>query len=108
MCSKKAIGNAFQNIRRGGKKFAEMDIDLYAVLSDEESHRMAINIEKRHVIGHNLGVADEQYVALTQVEQPGETVHLVGEEIGLFADACLRVITTLEVALLAEATTGGR
>ena len=108
LCSKKAIGNAFQNIRRGGKKFAEMDIDLYAVLSDEESHRMAINIEKRHVIGHNLGVADEQYVALTQVEQPGETVHLVGEEIGLFADACLRVITALEVALLPEATTGGR
>ena len=108
LCSKKAIGNAFQNIRRGGKKFAEMDIDLYAVLSDEESHRMAINIEKRHVIGHNLGVADEQHVALTQVEQPGETVHLVGEEIGLFADACLRVITALEVALLPEATTGGR
>ena len=60
------------------------------------------------VIGHNLGVADEHYVALTQVEQPGETVHLVGEEIGLFADACLRVITGLEVALLPEATTGGR
>ena len=108
LCSKKAIGTAFQNIKKGGKKFTEMDIDLYAVLSDEESHRMAINIEKRHVIGHNLGVADEQYVALTQVEQPGETVHLVSEETGRFADACLRVITALEVALLPEATTGAR
>lgn len=106
LCSKKAIGTAFQNIKRGREKFAPLDIDLYAALSEEESNRMAINIEKRHVIGHNLGVADEHYVALTQVEQPGETVHLVGEEIGLFADACLRVITALEVALLPEATSG--
>ena len=108
LCSKRAVGTAFQSIKRGSTKFAEIEIDLYAVLSDEESHRMAINIEKRHVIGHNLGVADEQYVALTQDEQPGETVHLVGEEVGRFADACLRVITALEVALLPEATAGGR
>ncbi|MCY3820112.1 MAG: hypothetical protein OXH52_12235 [Gammaproteobacteria bacterium] len=108
LCSKKAVGTAFQSIKRGGKKFAEIGIDPYAVLSQEESDRMAINIEKRHVIGHNLAVADEQYVALTQVEQPGETVHLVAEEIGRFADTCLRVITTLEGALLPTTTTGGR
>ena len=49
-------------------------------------------------------VADEHYVALTQADQPGETVHLIGEEIRRFADTCLAVIAGLETALLPNAT----
>ena len=100
LCGKKAIGNAFQNIRRGREKFAPLGIDPFAALADEELARLGLNIEKRHVIGHNLGIADEQYVALTQADQPGETVRLIGDEIGRFADTCLAVIAGLETALL--------
>ncbi len=63
---------------------------------------MALNFEKRHVIGHNLGIADERYVALTQEDQLGTTIRLIGEEIGGFADSCLTVITGLETALLPD------
>ena len=66
---------------------------------------MVLNIEKRHVIGHNLGIADEHYVALTQTDQPGETVNLIAEDIGRFADSCLVVIAGLEDALLPNAGT---
>jgi hypothetical protein len=66
----------------------------------EDTDLLRLNIQKRHVIGHNLGVADEHYVELTQAEQPGETVALIGEETGRFAQLCLRVVTALETRLL--------
>ena len=103
LCGKKAIGNAFQNIGRGREKYVPLKIDPFAVLSEEALAHMALNIEKRHVIGHNLGIADEHYVALTQTDQPGETVRVIGEDIGRFADSCLAVITELEHALLPNA-----
>ena len=58
--SAKAIGNVFQNIDRGRKQFAFLSIDPYAGLSDEEIAVLRLNIEKRHVVGHNLGIADEK------------------------------------------------
>ena len=48
----------------------------------------------------NLGIADEHYTELTQEEQPGETVQLLGEEITRFAQTCAKVIATLEDSLL--------
>ena len=103
MCAKRAIGNAFQNIRRAREKFVQLGIDVFAVLSDEGLSVMALNIEKRHVIGHNLGIADEPYIALAQADELGQTIPLIGEEIGRFADSCLAVIERLEVALLPNA-----
>lgn len=100
LCGKKAIGNAFQNIKRGRRKFVEVGVDPYAALSSADLELLALNIEKRHVIGHNLGIADEHYVELTQTEQPGETVRLIGEEVGRFADICQLVVEHLEAALL--------
>lgn len=103
LCAKKAIGNAFQNIGRARERFAPLAIDPFAVLSDEELALLARNIEKRHVIGHNLGIADDHYVELTQAEQLGETVRLIGDEIGRFADICLAVVLALENGLLPDA-----
>jgi len=102
LCRKKAIGNAFQSVARGREKFALLRINPFEVLSDQERVRVTLNFEKRHVIGHNLGIADEHYVALTQKDQLGATVQLIGKEIGGFADSCLTVINQLEVALLPE------
>jgi len=69
---------------------------------------LALNIEKRHVIGYNLGIADERYVERTQAQQPGETVRLIGDDIGRFADICLSVVPELENGLLpgAQVTRG--
>lgn len=106
LCTKKAIGTSFQSVVRGREKFALLRIDPLAVLSNQELALVTLNFEKRHVIGHNLGIADEHYVALTQEDQLGETVPLLVEEIGGFADSCLKIITGLEAALLPDSDPG--
>ena len=60
---------------------------------------LRINIEKRHVVGHNLSMADETYSESTQFEQPGRTVHLLSDEISSFASICSSVVIGLEVNL---------
>jgi hypothetical protein len=84
-----AIGTAFQNIDRASReKFSILSIDPFAGLSEKEIELLRTNIEKRHALGHNLGIADEHYAALTGADQPVETVELIGEEIQRFADTC--------------------
>jgi hypothetical protein len=103
LCAKKEIGNSFQNIDRARAKFAVLGLDPFAGLAAENLDLLRINIQKRHVIGHNLGVADEHYAELTQTEQPGETVTLLGEEINRFADICSTVAISLEDRLVPSA-----
>ena len=45
----KAVGNAFQNIARGQKRFAEFNFDPYGSLSPEALAVLTLNIQKRHV-----------------------------------------------------------
>jgi hypothetical protein len=103
LCSTKSISNAFQNIERAKEKFSILAIDPFAGLSPEDMSVLRVNIEKRHVIGHNLGIADERYAELTQAEQPGKTVKIIGEEVNRFGKLCLDTITRLEVHLLPAA-----
>lgn len=103
LCAKKEVGNAFQNIDRAREKFAALGLDPFVVLTAEDMNLLRINIQKHYVIGHNLGVADEHYAELTQTEQPGKTVALIGEETGRFMQLCLRVGAELEAHLLPPA-----
>jgi hypothetical protein len=100
LCNKKAIGNAFQNLDRARERFAHINHDPFEQLDDDDIAILTLNIQKRHVIGHNLGIADEHYNELTQQEQPGETVGLLGDEINRFATICATVIDHLEDRLL--------
>lgn len=106
LCGKKAIGNAFQNTERTREKFGRLGIDPFMALSADNLACLEMNIQKRHVIGHNLAIADETYAALTQAEQPGETVALIGDEVTRFADICLTVITDMEEHLLLSSEEG--
>lgn len=100
LCAKKEIGNAFQNIDRARSKFAPLGIDPFADLPAADLELLRVNIQKRHVIGHNLGLADEHYAELTQTEQPGETVSLIGDETRRFGAICLHIVSDLESTLL--------
>lgn len=100
LISKQSIGNAFQNLDRALEKFAQVGIEPFAHLEAQEREFLRLNIQKRHVIGHNLGIADEHYAELTQSEQPGETVRVIGDEVARFATICLSVVTKLEDSLL--------
>jgi hypothetical protein len=102
LCNKRTIGNAFQNLERTKERFVALSLDPFRTLTPDEHDFLIVNIQKRHVIGHNLGIADEHYNELTQAEQPGETVRLLGEEIGRFATICTKVIANIENALLPQ------
>ncbi|MDE0658565.1 MAG: hypothetical protein OXI79_02835 [Gammaproteobacteria bacterium] len=100
LCAKQVIGAAFQNVDRASALYEHLGIEPFSVLSPTDLEYLKLNIQKRHVLGHNLGVADEYYAEITQDEKPGETVRILGDEIRAFADLCLRVVTQLEKQLL--------
>lgn len=100
LCAGKAIKNAFQNVDRAREKFLVLGIDPFNDLPTEALEFVKLNVHKRHVIGHNLGVADEHYAEIARGQEPGKTVVLLGEEIIRFADLCGDVVNTLETYLL--------
>ena len=68
LCSKKAIGNSFQNIERGRKQLELLSIDPFVGLGDKDLDTLRRSIERRHVVGHNLSMADEAYVRAEETE----------------------------------------
>ena len=96
LCSKKAVGNRFQNIQRGRDLYAKFGFDPYASLTEDDLKFLGVNIEKRHVLGHSLGMIDDSYADLTQDGRPGETVPLLADDISRFASICESVIVWLE------------
>ena len=104
LTGKKAVGNAFQNVEHGKEVFAKIGINPFDRLSQDEIDHIRLNIQKRHVLGHNLGMADEHYAHFAEDHEPGETVTLIGEDIRRFADQCLKVVERLEDYLLPNAT----
>lgn len=88
--------NAFQNVEHGQKRFAELDFDPFATLGKAELKMLALNIQKRHVIGHNLGVVDAKFTEHAADARLGETVHLVGEDIRQFAELADQVVKRLD------------
>src|SRR5690606_20102462 len=91
--------NDFQNIDIARRRFAEFDLDPFDCLDETELETLRLNIQKRHIIGHNLGVVDEKFAAHANDARIGETVHLMGEDIRVFADLCQRVVDRLDAWL---------
>lgn len=92
----KPVSNAFQNIERRKKRYSEFAFDPYATLSPEELAVLTVNIQKRHVIGHNLGVADAAFAEHAADARLGETVPLVGDGILQFAEIAQMVVNGLD------------
>lgn len=99
----KSVGNAFQNIARGQGRFAEFGFDPYGSLSADALAVLTLNIQKRHVIGHNLSVADAAFAEHAAEARLGETVPLVGKDILRFADICKMTVDYVD-AWLANGT----
>lgn len=60
---------------------------------------MRLNIQKRHIIGHNLGVVDEKFASHADDAKVGETVEIVGEDIRVFAAICQKITDALDAWL---------
>ena len=90
---KRAIGNAFQNIKKAHKRYAALGIDLFAGRTGDEMALLERNIQKRHVIGHNLGLVDEAYADQVGESGFGHSVELTPTEVTSFAEACAAVVS---------------
>lgn len=100
LVGKKAIGNAFQNIERGSKLFNILGLNLYKDLLESDIEFLKLNIDKRHVVGHNLSIADEAYSTTADKEDPGTTVTLLSDEMNKFGQICFSIVKGLEVELI--------
>lgn len=105
----KPVKNDFQNVDRGRDRFAAFSFDPYDGLEDKEVAVLRLNIQKRHIIGHNLGVVDAQFAQQATDAKIGETVHLIGADIVEFASIAQKVIDRLDewVGSLPTATGAG-
>lgn len=100
----KPVGNDFQNIEKAQKRFAQLGLDPFDHLTSDEGAALALNIQKRHVIGHNLGVIDPKFAVHAQEAKVGETVRLVAGDIREFAAICQKVIDRLDSWLVGIAS----
>jgi hypothetical protein len=92
----KPVGNDFQNVERAQRRFAELGIDPYTCLESDALDALKLNIQKRHIIGHNLGVMDEKFATHSGEGRIGETVRLVASDVIAFAESCQRVVNVLD------------
>ena len=97
LTSARSVGNALQNIGRAREKFGKLQIDPFETLDEDDFQYLRLNIEKRHVLGHNLGLIDEKYAEIATAAQPGETVVLLADEVSRFALLGKRVVEALEL-----------
>lgn len=92
----KPVRNDFQNVERARRRYAEFEIDPFDAFSDSERELLDLNIQKRHVIGHNLGVVDAKFAENAQDARLGETVELLGTDIRDFSRLCQLVVSALD------------
>ena len=55
------VGNDFQNIDKSLQRFEELSLNPFDELTEPEMGALRLNIQKRHIIGHNLGVVDDKF-----------------------------------------------
>jgi len=104
--SPRTVGNAFQNVERTKEKFARLGFDPFSALGAQDLAFVRLNIEKRHVLGHNLGLIDERYAEVASPEPPGRTVVLLADEVSRFAELAARVVGVLDSEALTIPPTG--
>lgn len=95
----KPVKNDFQNVDRAQERFNELALDPFDGLDAAALKALRLNIQKRHVIGHNLGIVDAKFAEHAANARVGETVHLVGEDIRRFSAISQQVIDRLDTWL---------
>lgn len=96
---RKGVKNDFQNVEIAQRRFAEFGLDPFDCLQPDQLEALKLNIQKRHLIGHNLGVVDAKFAEHAEDARVGETIHLVGEDIRQFADFSQLVVDRLDAWL---------
>lgn len=76
------IGTTFQRLQGATERFAkDLGIDLLADVTPNDVALLTRVFNKRHVLSHNLGLADEKFLAQTQMaQQVGQEIDVTREE----------------------------
>lgn len=96
MIAKRAIGNRFQNVDRATTLYANLSLEPFNILTQDELTQLRLNIEKRHVIGHNLSMADDDYLRAVGDVKSGTTVQILADQVAEFAEVAKKVVIELE------------
>jgi hypothetical protein len=72
-----------------------LNIDPFVELGEDDLETLRRSIDRRHVVGHHLSMADEAYVKAEETEGTGETVRLLAAEISGFSQMAQRVVRAL-------------
>lgn len=91
-----SVTNDFQNVDRAQRHFAKVGIDPFAGLAPQDLATLKLNIQKRHLIGHNLSVIDAKFAEHSRDANVGETVRLVGDDVRAFAKLAQTVVDGLD------------
>ncbi len=95
----KPVGNDFQNVDRATARFADLSFDPFSGLDANAQAALRLNVQKRHIIGHNLGVIDDKFAQHAQDARVGETVKIIADDIRIFAGLCRAVVANLDAWL---------
>lgn len=90
------VGTDFQKVHVAPRRFAELGIDPFSCLEPQALDDLKLNVQKRHILGHNLGVMDEKFAAHDGSARIGETVRLVAGDVIAFAESCQRIVSVLD------------
>jgi hypothetical protein len=63
----KPVKNEFQNVERAQERYTDLDIDPFKILDGKALDVLKLNIQKRHIIGHNLGIIDANRSSLASM-----------------------------------------
>jgi len=78
--------NDFQNLGVGNNNFKDVGVGEYKDwTSDDEMSFIRIMFQKRHIIEHNGGIVDEEYL-----KKSGDTTYKIGERLSINCDECIR------------------
>lgn len=91
--------NAFQNIKKGAKTYKRIGIELYECLDEAQLKSLSDHVQRRHVIGHNLGIADDLFTQLTDSGRVGQTVSIIADDVRAFGGLCRRVVEFVDQCL---------
>lgn len=78
------IGSDFQNLDKARKLFAKLGIDPFRSLDGKFAAMLARSIQKRHIIGHNLGIVDSRFRESHPASRLGDPTSISVREIRSF------------------------
>lgn len=84
--------NDFQMVDKGSQYFRDETGSGYeAFLSADEIDRMKLYFQRRHIIEHNTGIVDQQYI-----DKSGDTDYSVGQRVVVKTSEALDLITIIK------------